>query len=173
MNDQCVAFELPDGRVLHSTCPVKSKRKGETKAQWLLRQFNKTILDTPKYAGATRIANPIMPDGTPLRPDLPKPFREAWRNAGGGQIVVDMPAARLLKMAQIRAKRNTFLADLSSVFSDAMYMRAQEVGNNALAAELGMKRQQLRDIPGSIDLASIATPEALEAFEPDWPTPPA
>ena len=43
----------------------RSKKPGETKAQWLLRAFKKTVEQNPKYAGAKRILNPIMPDGEP------------------------------------------------------------------------------------------------------------
>lgn len=177
MTDECIAFFLPDGTVRYATCPAKGKRPGETKSQWLARVFSKTVADNPPYAGATRIANPLMPDGSPLRAGVEKMFFGAWKHSGGGRIVVDMPAARAIKMNEIRAKRDALLSDPASVFSDAMYLRAQEIGDAPLVAELGMKRQQLRDIPNTLQangtLEAIATPEELQAFETAWPTAPA
>jgi hypothetical protein len=91
-------------------------------------------------------------------------FRSQWRDDGQG-VIVDMPLAREAKMAAIRAKRNKLLVE-----SDGKMMGAQEKGDAAKANTLKTKRQQLRDIPQNVDLDAIATPEALEAFEPTWPS---
>ncbi|MEE8433321.1 MAG: hypothetical protein V3S64_00900 [bacterium] len=167
MKDECIAFELPDGTVRYATCPVRYKKPGETKTQWLLRAFHKTVAGNPDFAAAKRILNPVMPDGGPLTPGQPKQFHAAWRHAGGGQIVVDMPAARKLKMDQIRAEREGRFPPL-----DAEWMKAMGQGNSAAGAAIEAKRQHLRELPQTVDLEAIATPEELETFEPAWPTEP-
>lgn len=163
MKDECIAWEMPDGTVRYATCPARFKKPGETKTQWLLRAFNKTISGNPDLAVAKRILNPVMPDGRPLTPGLQKPFHVAWRHAGNGRIVVDMPTARKLKMAQIRAEREGRFPPL-----DAEWMKAMGQGNSAVAATIEAKRQHLRELPQTVDLEAIATPETLAAFEPDW-----
>lgn len=39
----------------------------------------------------------------------------------------------------------------------------------ARAAKVEAVRQQLREIPETVDLEANSTPEALAAFEPEWP----
>ena len=163
MKDECIAFELPDGTVRYATCPYNYKKPGETTQQWLLRAFNKTVRDNPRYAGAKRILNPVMPDGEPFAPGKPKLFMGAWRHAAEGQIVVDMPAARKLKIDQIRGERDGRFPPL-----DAEWMKAVGQGDSAAAATVEAKRQHLRDLPQNLNLDAIETPEALAAFEPDW-----
>ena len=104
-----------------------------------------------------------MPDGGPLTPGQPKPFHMAWRHAGNGQIVVDMPAARALKMGRIRKERQRRFPSL-----DAEWMKAMGQGDSAMAATIEAKRQHLRDLPQTVGLEAIATPEALAGFQPDW-----
>lgn len=48
-----------------------------------------------------------------------------------------------------------------------MNIRAQ--GDAKRAAAIEAARQTLRDIPQSIDLEKLATPEEMEGFEPQWP----
>ena len=172
MNDEIIVFELPDGSVRYATCPYNYKKPGETNQQWLLRAFNKTIAGNSNLAGAKRILNPVMPDGKALVPgpeDHPveHAFRGAWRHAGGGQIAVDLPKARKIKMGRIRAGRNSRFPAL-----DAEWMKAMGQGDNTVAAAIEAKRQILRDLPSTTDLNTLTTPEALAAFEPAWPTVP-
>lgn len=159
---------MPDGMVIYATCPAENKRNGETQTQWLLRAFTKTVKDNPYFAGAKRILNPVMPDGLPLVPgedDHPveHAFPGAWRHAGGGKIVIDMPAARMVKMDRIRTERDERFPPL-----DAEWMRATGQKKTAEADLIEAKRQTLRDIPGAVDLTAIATPEELKEFVPDW-----
>ena len=168
MNDEIIVFELPDGSVRYATCPRKNKKPGETNSQWLLRVFNKTISGNPQYAGAKRILNPVMPDGKHLVPgpdDHPAEhaFPGAWRHLGGGNIGIDMPAARAVKLDRIREERNGRFPSL-----DAEWMKATGQKNQAQADLIEAKRQHLRELPQTVGLDAIETPEALAAFEPDW-----
>ena len=168
MKDECIVFELPDGTVRYATCPRNYKKPGETKAQWLLRAFNKTVKDNPRYAGAKRILKPVMPDGEGLKPgpeDHPveQAFGGAWRHLGGGNIGIDMPAARTIKLDRIRAERDGRFPPL-----DAEWMKATGQKKTAEADVIEAKRQHLRDIPQTAGLEAITTPEALAAFEPVW-----
>ena len=168
MNDEIIVFELPDGSVRYATCPSQNKKPGETKSQWLLRVFNKTITSNPEYTGAKRILNHIMPDGKPLVPgqnDHPveHAFPGTWRHLGGGNIRIDMPSARVIKMDQIRRARDSYFPPL-----DAEWMKAMGQGDAAMSVRIETQRQHLRDIPQTVGLEAISTPEALMAFEPNW-----
>lgn len=88
-------------------------------------------------------------------------FRNAWKLAGD-KIVIDMPKAREIKLAEIRKERNAKLDAL-----DKEFMKALSTKKDTKALE--DKMQALRDIPQTTDLSSIASPEALEAFQPEWP----
>ncbi|MCZ6843436.1 MAG: hypothetical protein O7G32_11475 [SAR324 cluster bacterium] len=48
-------------------------------------------------------------------------------------------------------------------------MKATGQGDGKRAAAIEAARQTLRDIPQSIDLEKLATPEEMEGFEPQWP----
>lgn len=92
--------------------------------------------------------------------------RFAWRQDGAAAPVFDMGRARSIKTDQIRVERDNRLAIL-----DIDYMRADEMGDGAEKQRVTAKKQTLRDLPVTIqpDLDAIATPEALEAYEPPWP----
>lgn len=165
MTDECIVWEIPDGGVRYATCPAKGKRPGETKAEWLHRVFLKTTRDN--YPGAKRILNATIPNGEPFRPGAQKLFYPAWRHSGGGSIVIDMPEARGIRMAELRAERNRRLGE-----SDGSMMQANEQGDLAIFEPLKLYRQQLRDLPAAIDLSGIETPETLTVFEPQWPIEP-
>lgn len=91
-------------------------------------------------------------------------FHNCWRDDGTGKVVVDMPLARTQRLREIRTERDRRFAPL-----DNEWMKATGQGNKAEAEALEAKRQALRDIPQNIDLEAVTTPEALEAFEPNWP----
>ena len=166
MNDEIIVFELPDGSIRYTTCPVKQKRPGEINSQWLNRVYRKTIGDNPEYSGAVRINKAVMPDGAPFRPGAKKMYRGAWRHAGGGEIVIDMPAARDLRMAEIRAMRDERLKA-----ADGPTAREVEQTGPKKQGWIDYK-QALRDLPAGLNLNAIATPEELKAFEPAWPPAP-
>ena len=91
-------------------------------------------------------------------------FRNCWRDNGNGNVHVNMPLARTQRMKEIRSKRDSLLTE-----SDKEKFRLDDVGTKTETDALAIKRQALRDIPQNVDLEVIDTPEALEAFEPDWP----
>lgn len=133
--------------------------------QWLHRQFQKTVRD--EYPGAKRVLNPVLPDGQPFTPGAKKIFYGAWTSDGAGNIKVDLPLARGIRMAEFRAERNRRLDD-----SDREWARLSEVGTPEGQATHRAYRQALRDVPQSIDLDKIDTAAKLEAFQPTWPEQP-
>lgn len=165
MDDQLIVWEMPDGTVRYATCPAKSKKPGETTQQWLHRQFQKTVRD--EYPSAKRILNPVMPDGQSFTPGARKIYYEAWRSDGAGNVMIDLPVARGIRMVDIRAERNRRLDD-----SDREWARLSEVGTPEQQAAHSAYRQALRDVPQSIDLDEIDTAGNLEAFQPAWPEQP-
>lgn len=88
-------------------------------------------------------------------------FRNAWVQNGGGAPAIDMPAARAMHMARIRAARNAKLATL-----DPLWQRAMGRGDTATAAAVEAQRETLRNLPAVVDLNSAATVEDLKAI---WP----
>lgn len=97
-------------------------------------------------------------DGALLPAD--RTFRDAWRCAAGG-LEVDLARARGIHMDSIRRARDEELARL-----DAPYLEAVEKRNTARRGEIARRKQALRDIPQTFDLALAATPEELKAL---WP----
>ena len=124
-----------------------------------LAEFIAKVEAGPDYVGAIRL--PFPADDDPL-PDIR--WRDCWRNRGDGRIHVDMPMARAQRLEEIRVERNVLFAPL-----DAEWMKAMGQKNQAEADLMEAKRQQLRDIPNTLDLDSISKLEVLEAFEPEWP----
>ena len=62
---------------------------------------------------------------------------------------IDVNRALDVHKKQVRTKREILFKDL-----DIQFMRALEVGNTTLAAEIGAKKQSLRDVT-NIDSGSI------------------
>ena len=87
-------------------------------------------------------------------------FRDAWRCAAG-TVDVDLPKARGIHMDAIRRARDEALSRL-----DAPYLEAVEKGDAGRREEVARRKQALRDIPQTFDLAPAATPEELEDL---WP----
>ena len=87
-------------------------------------------------------------------------FRDAWED-NGTVVAVNMPKARLMHMDRIRQARNLELTRL-----DAPWMAALDQGNQILADQIAVKKQALRDIPQTFDLARYRTPTTLHAA---WP----
>lgn len=88
-------------------------------------------------------------------------FRNVWGKSGK-QVQVDMVKARVLWMNKIRDSRNKELAKL-----DLEYIRADEEGNNQLKAQIAAKKNGLRNIPQTLDLSSVTTPEQLKQIWPE------
>ena len=166
MNNEIIVFELPDGSVRIFHCPAKGKRPGEIKSVWLNRVFKKCVTDHAQYAGAVRIKDARRPDGNPVVEFSGELFCDAWRHTGNGQLQVDMPEARNIKMDRIRGLRDVRLQD-----ADGPTAREVEQNGPDKGAWFAHK-QVLRDMPATIDLDVISTPEELESFTPTWPIAP-
>ena len=164
MKNEIIVFELPDESIRILACPAKGKRSGEIKSVWLNRVFKKSVTDHAQYAGAVRIKDAKTPGGSPVVENPGELFCDAWRHSGGGQLQVDMPEARKIKMDRNRTERAPRLNAL-----DKDWMRATGQGDSGTASTVEARRQILRDLPATFDLDAISTPEELEAFQPAWP----
>jgi hypothetical protein len=71
---------------------------------------------------------------------------------------IDVNRALDVHKTQIRTKREILFKEL-----DIQFMRALEVGNTTLSAEIGAKKQALRDIT-DIDISNITTLDELKAL---------
>jgi hypothetical protein len=71
---------------------------------------------------------------------------------------IDVNRALDVHKKQIRTKREIVFKDL-----DVQFMRALEVGNTTLSAEIGTKKQALRDIT-DIDVSNVTTLDELKAL---------
>jgi hypothetical protein len=74
---------------------------------------------------------------------------------------IDVNRAMDVHKNQVRTKREILFKDL-----DVQFMRALEVGNTTLAAEIGAKKQALRDAT-NIDSGSISNLSDVKAL---WDT---
>lgn len=90
-------------------------------------------------------------------------FRSCWSHGTSG-VVVDMAKARAQRMEEIRIERNSLLKK-----TDVDLLVSQERGTEKEIQDIKTVRQALRDLPQSIDLSLVATPEQLESFTPVWP----
>jgi len=70
---------------------------------------------------------------------------------------IDVNRALDVHKKQIRTKREILFKDL-----DVQFMRALEAGNSTLAAEIGAKKQALRDAT-NIDITNISTLDELKS----------
>jgi len=71
---------------------------------------------------------------------------------------IDVNRALDVHKKQIRTKREIIFKDL-----DVQFMKALEAGNSTLAAEIGAKKQALRDAT-NIDSGSITTLDDVKAL---------
>ena len=153
-----VVFDNPDGSVTlrYPADPATSKgptkpREGETPDEWFER-----ITAGPNRKGGVRVGE-IDSETIPLRRRI---LRGSLR-WNGTNVVVDMAAARVLKLDHIREERNRRLDETDKeVFA---------LDGRPLPPALAAKRQALRDLPQNIDLDSITDINELENFEPVWP----
>lgn len=88
----------------------------------------------------------------------PRPEDRTFRMALVHDCKVDMPKARVIHMARIRAERDKKLKDLDGPHM-AVIGTPQESGIQA-------EKQKLRDLPKNTDPSKAKTPEALKAI---WP----
>lgn len=108
----------------------------------------------PKPVQHRRIAlTDVPPDRT---------YRNALHDPGNGSLGHDMPRARAIHMRRVREARDRKLGQL-----DRDWMKHAGRGEQQLAQSVEGKRQQLRDLPATIDLESASTVEELKA---KWPS---
>jgi hypothetical protein len=70
---------------------------------------------------------------------------------------VDMDKARDIQRARLRTLRAAEFAEL-----DIQYQRADEKGDKAAKAAIALRKQQLRDVTDSPEIAEAKTPDALK-----------
>lgn len=159
MTNRVIVYTRPNG-VLAVCVPAPADRRIvhiegkppflEPEDVWLNRVRLRSV---PKDAANVQIVD---------RSDIPadRTFRAAWVSSGSS-VAVDMPRARDVHRMRMRRKRKAAFLDL-----DAAYQRADEIGDAQAKAEIGKRRQALRDAPAHPDIESAQTPEQLKAV---WP----
>ena len=158
MTELILVWKLSDGTIAMGA--MGRTHEGESEQEKITRCLAKTEkeLGNGTLKGAKRL--------TPrLRSELPgMRFFDSWRLNDGDDVQVDMPLARAQRMMEIRAERDRRFGPL-----DGDWMKATGQKNVTRADAVESVRQQLRDVPQTVDLEGIATPEELEAFQPEWP----
>ena len=142
----------PDGTMFTRTT-VEPRKKGENMAA-----YNQRLSLARPEKGAVMVDafdHTLLPSGH-------QHFKDA-RRWDGAAVIVDMPAARVIKMGQIRIERDRRLVETDKEVS--------VLDGVPLPVSLKQKRGALRDLPATIQpaLDAIAKPQALEAFQPTWP----
>lgn len=96
--------------------------------------------------------------------DLPEDlyFRDAWTLDKSRKIGYNMDKAAEIHMDVIREWRDVELRKL-----DIPSMRAMETGDSQSLYELGVKKQELRDIPQTLDLTKAKTVDELKKILPE------
>lgn len=103
-------------------------------------------------------------DGDVLVGTLPAPidsyFREAWVYENG-QLDIDLPKAREVKVAEIRIKRDELLAK-----TDAKYVELLSKGEDVTAVQAD--KAALRDLPSdaAVDLEALIVGPDIQAYDP-------
>jgi hypothetical protein len=145
-----IVYTTGDGRVAVVTPVLNRGFEDITEAEAEARAFALLPSDAidPHYVEAAAIP-------------ADRSFRDAWRHAGEGRVVIDMPAARQIHRDALRALRAPKLAWL-----DRAYMRADEAGNAKLKADIARLKQALRDVPADPAIEAAKTPEDLRDVMP-------
>lgn len=155
-----ILFDKPDGGI---RVRIPSKRKVR-----VLMDDDLSEIEALDAIAAQNVSAGFMNARIVLDDSLPssRVFRNAWVPDGAAGVSIDMPKARAIKTDIIRDERTARLIAL-----DIEYIRADEVGNAAEKQRIAVLKQELRDLPATIqsELNAISTPEALEAWEPVWP----
>ncbi len=146
------AFVRPDGGVSFVVCAAGVDPDAEAAK----------LAARPEYAGWTYVGKHAMPAS--------RRFRDQWRHdAILGRVDVNLPGARQQKIAEIRAERDPRL-----VAADALYAKAVDTGTVAQRQAIATYRQQLRDMPTTVqaEMALLTSAADLEAYQPTWPVSP-
>jgi hypothetical protein len=83
-------------------------------------------------------------------------WRDAWAHCPVNGCRIDMDKARDIQRARLRTLRAAELAEL-----DIQYQRADEKGDKAAKAAIALRKQQLRDVTDSPEIAEAKTLDSL------------
>lgn len=89
-------------------------------------------------------------------------FRNAWC-INNGQVSINMDMARAIHLEKLRILRNEKLNLL-----DKLYMIALENNNESEKNNIALLKQQLRDMPATLNLATINNADELMNTIPDY-----
>ena len=92
--------------------------------------------------------------------EISSEFFSAHKIVDGG-VLLDMKAAKEIKMDQLRLKRDEKLKKL-----DTEYIIALEVGDEDGKKEIALEKKNLRDMPNDPAFAKITTLAALKDYQP-------
>ena len=136
-------------------CPPLGLTRAQA-VQWVRQK------DVP--ATATDVV--IHPDRSAL--PATRGLRDAWRKSGS-VVTVDLPAAR-----RVRARQVLAVIDKKIAKSLTDTRRAEDEANTVLQGQLVTYRNSLRTIRAAVatDLATVTTPDAIEAWTPVYPADP-
>lgn len=148
---RAVIFSRPDGAVsiTHPAYGDLARPKDDTDEALLERCMARL---PPDATGVQVVERDTLPSD--------RTFRNAWTH-DGKTLSVDMAKARAIHMSRIRAARNQALAAL-----DGETIRAVGKGDTASRDSVEARKETLRDMPQTFDLAVARTPEDLAAL---WP----
>jgi hypothetical protein len=114
-----------------------------------------------------RVAKKDVPYGVPYKiintSDIPadRSFREAWEEKNR-KISVNINKARTIHMNRLREMRKPIFEKL-----DVEAVRAMEDKDEEKLEEIKAKKQVLRDIPQTLDLSEVISPDVLKTIIPD------
>lgn len=117
---------------------------GVNPSQWMEDSDNDVLV------GEVTVDNPT--------PDITQ--RAAWRDDGAGGLTVDLPAARVSKLDEIRAKRDDMLKQ-----SDAKWI--EETSKGASVTNIEADKTALRNLPASAQTALDALATSSEIADYD------
>ena len=92
-------------------------------------------------------------------------YRDAWTDSGSGPLSHDMPRAREIHKARLRAERAPLLAAL-----DVEYQRAIEANDSGRKQRVAATKQRLRDVTADPRIQAAETIDALAAVQVEAPT---
>ena len=165
MNTKVIVIKTPDNGVviLHPASEMfnsNSRTRATLREQGIDFANDDEVLDW--------IINKDVPAGASYRiteiTNLPsdRHFRAAWTDAKRTKTVdVDMPKAREVHLNNLRRMREPKFTQL-----DRDYLRADERNDLTEKQRIAGLKQQLRDIPQTLDLSIAKTPEELKAIVP-------
>ena len=146
-----IIYMRPDGglSVVHPVRNTHPVPESITDAEIEQRAWDKLPADA---------INPVFVDPSEIPSD--RTFRNAWKQ-NAGKVEHDMAKCRDLWRAHLRVLRKPKLEAL-----DAEYMRADEIGDTGLKAQIAAQKQVLRDVTVDPAIDAAQTPQALKQFLP-------